>query len=112
MHKFLQADQDVSSSRSELLHVLHIYALLTKIQYHSFMGWPSRRFAVFFLVVERDDSRKHHVYCLSFQHEVRELSLWLGLWFDTPTRMAWFAGFGRRRHYYGKAAAPKNQKSA
>ena len=50
-------------------------ALLMEIQHHGLMGWPSGRFAVFVWVVERDDPRKHHVYHLSFQHEVREPSL-------------------------------------
>lgn len=50
-------------------------SMLIKIQYHSFMGWPPRRLAVFIWVVEFDDSRKHHVCRLSSQRKVRLLSL-------------------------------------
>lgn len=70
--------------------MVHITSFLTRIQYHSFVGWPPGRIAVFIWVVELDDSRKHHLCCLSSQYEVSILSLesvrgltypsgWLGL---------------------------------
>jgi len=33
------------------------------------MDWPPRRPALFVWIVELDDSRKHHIYCFSSQHE-------------------------------------------
>ena len=49
--------------------------MLTTMQRDSFVGWPARRIAIFVRIVECDDPRQHHVSHLSFQREVRDLSL-------------------------------------